>query len=95
MHTGANVGEEVVVSRFTEKMYRNARTTDRGMVTGEPYEPVRHTWGEVHERSRCIAGGLAAAGIGLGDAVGIGHNRRGLAPMKCGWPWRQYHRLGR
>ncbi len=71
VHTGANVGEEVVVSRFTEKMYRNARTTDRGMVTGEPHEPVRHTWGEVHERSRCIAGGLAAAGVGLGDAVGV------------------------
>lgn len=69
--TGAHVGEEVVVSRFTEKMYRNARTTDKGMVTGEPYEPVRHTWGEVHERSRRIAGGLAAAGIGLGDAVGV------------------------
>jgi len=41
------------------------------MVTGEPYEPVRHTWGEVHERARRIAGGLAAAGIGLGDAVGV------------------------
>ena len=45
------------------------RTT--GMVTGEPHEPVRHTWGEVHERARCIAGGLAAAGVGLGDAVGV------------------------
>src|ERR1700736_132498 len=63
--------EEVVVSRFTEKMYRNARTVTTGMVTGEPYEPVRHTWGEVHERARRIAGGLAAAGIGLGDAVGV------------------------
>ena len=34
------------------------------MVTGEPHEPVRHTWGEVHERARRIAGGLAAAGVG-------------------------------
>jgi fatty-acyl-CoA synthase len=59
------------VSRFTEKMYRNARTVTTGMVTGEPYEPVRHTWGEVHERARCVAGGLAAAGIGHGDAVGV------------------------
>ena len=59
------------MSRFTEKMYRSARTTGRGMVTGEPYEPVRHTWGEVHERARRIAGGLAAAGIGRGDAVGV------------------------
>src|SRR3954447_4184211 len=52
-------------------MYRNALTTDRGMVTGEPHEPVRHTWGEVHERARQIAGGLAAAGVGHGDAVGV------------------------
>ena len=59
------------MSRFTEKMYRNARTVTTGMVTGEPHEPVRHTWGEVHERARCIAGGLAAAGIGHGDAVGV------------------------
>ena len=59
------------MSRFTEKMYRNARTVTTGMVTGEPHEPVRHTWGEVHERARRIAGGLAAAGIGHGDAVGV------------------------
>jgi fatty-acyl-CoA synthase len=52
-------------------MYRNARAVKTGMVTGEPHEPVRHTWGEVHERARCIAGGLAAAGIGHGDAVGV------------------------
>jgi fatty-acyl-CoA synthase len=59
------------VSRFTDKMFHNALTSDRGMVTGEPQEPVRHTWGEVHERARCIAGGLAAAGVGPGDAVGV------------------------
>ncbi len=41
------------------------------MVTGEPHAPVRHTWGEVHERARCIAGGLAAAGVAHGDAVGV------------------------
>ncbi|MHA3019715.1 fatty acyl-AMP ligase [Mycobacterium sp. BMJ-28] len=59
------------MSRFTDKMYRSARESKRGMVTGEPYEPVRHTWGEVHERARRIAGGLAAAGIGPGDSVGV------------------------
>jgi fatty-acyl-CoA synthase len=52
-------------------MYRNARTVSTGMVTGEPHEPIRHTWGEVHERARNIAGGLAAAGIRYGDAVGV------------------------
>ena len=59
------------MSRFTDKMYYNARTSTRGMVTGEPHEPVRHTWGEVHERARRIAGGLAAAGIGHGDKIGV------------------------
>lgn len=63
--------EEVVVSRFTEKMFHNAMTSTKGMVTGEPLAPVRHTWGEVHEQARRIAGGLAAAGVGLGDAVGV------------------------
>jgi len=59
------------VSRFTDKMFHSARTSSKGMVTGEPHEPVRHTWAEVHERSRRIAGGLAAAGVGPGDAVGV------------------------
>src|ERR1700755_1200770 len=52
-------------------MFHNARISQKGMVTGDPHAPVRHTWGEVHERARCIAGGLAAAGIGMGDAVGV------------------------
>ena len=59
------------MSRFTEKMYRNALTASTGMVTGEPHEPVRHTWGEVHQKARRVAGGLAAAGVAHGDAVGV------------------------
>lgn len=59
------------MSRFTDNMFRSARESSKGMVTGEPHEPVRHTWAEVHERARRIAGGLAAAGVGPGDAVGV------------------------
>ncbi|TXI42682.1 MAG: long-chain fatty acid--CoA ligase [Mycobacterium sp.] len=59
------------MSRFTDKMFHNARISTKGMVTGEPHEPVRHTWGEVHERAKRIAGGLETAGVGLGDAVGV------------------------
>ena len=59
------------MSRFTDKMFHSAMTSEKGMVTGEPLESVRHTWREVYERSRCIAGGLAAAGVGRGDAVGV------------------------
>jgi fatty-acyl-CoA synthase len=67
---GATAGtEEAFVSRFTETMFRNAREGSKGMVTGEPHAPVRHTWGEVHQRARQVAGGLQAAGVGHGDAV--------------------------
>lgn len=59
------------MSRFTENMCANAQWSVNGMVTGEPHCPVRHTWREVHDRARRVAGGLAAAGVGHGDAVGV------------------------
>jgi fatty-acyl-CoA synthase len=52
-------------------MFDNAQSSLKGMVTGEPNAPVRHTWGQVHERGRRVAGGLAAAGVGHGDAVAV------------------------
>jgi fatty-acyl-CoA synthase len=52
-------------------MFRNARISSKGMVTGEPHTPVRHTWREIHARARKVAGGLAAVGVGHGDAVGV------------------------
>ena len=59
------------VSKFTDEMYATARTSDRGLITGEPDAPVRHTWGEIHVVARRMAGGLAASGVGPGDAVGV------------------------
>jgi fatty-acyl-CoA synthase len=52
-------------------MFANARCSRKGMVTGEPDAPVRHTWLEVHQRARHVAGGLAAAGVGHHDAVAV------------------------
>src|SRR6185312_513139 len=52
-------------------MYRNAQSSTKGMVTGEPGAPVRHSWAHVPERARRVAGGLAEAGIGPGDAVAV------------------------
>jgi fatty-acyl-CoA synthase len=59
------------VSRFSDTMYGNAHSSRNGMTTGEPHAPVRHSWAQVHERARRVAGGLAAAGVGHGDAVAV------------------------
>ncbi|MBH0776078.1 fatty acyl-AMP ligase [Nocardia bovistercoris] len=59
------------MSRFTDEMYATARSTTRGLVTGEPGAPVRRSWGEIHTLARRMAGGLVEAGIGHGDAVGV------------------------
>jgi fatty-acyl-CoA synthase len=61
----------MVLSKFTETMYDTAQSSSKGLITGEPNCPVRHSWSEVHERARRIAGGLAAAGVGRGDAVPV------------------------
>ena len=61
----------MVLSKFTDTMYGTAQSSSKGLVTGEPNCPVRHTWGQVHERARRIAGGLATAGVGHGDAVPV------------------------
>jgi fatty-acyl-CoA synthase len=68
---GCAAARGILLSRFTETMYANAQWSLNGMVTGEPDAPVRHTWLEVHKRARQVAGGLAAAGIGPGDAVAV------------------------
>ncbi len=59
------------MSRFTDELYANALSSSKGMVTGEPDTPVRHTWKQVHERAKQLAGGLAAAGLGPDDAIGM------------------------
>jgi fatty-acyl-CoA synthase len=52
-------------------MFANSQLSVNGMITGEPNAPVRHTWAEVHQRARQVAGGLAAAGVGPGDGVAV------------------------
>ncbi|MGH3823088.1 MAG: fatty acyl-AMP ligase [Pseudonocardiaceae bacterium] len=48
--------------------------SDRGMTTGEPTQPCRTTWTEVHQKARRAAGsliGTAAPGVQHGDAVAV------------------------
>ncbi len=59
------------MSRFTETMFANAQVSATGMITGEPDAPVQHSWAEVHQRARRVAGGLAAADVGHGDVVAV------------------------
>ena len=59
------------MSQFTQTMYDNAHRSSKGLNTGEPDAPIRHTWAQVHERARRVAGGLAEAGVGHGDAVAV------------------------
>ncbi|QRP47007.1 fatty acyl-AMP ligase [Amycolatopsis sp. FDAARGOS 1241] len=61
------------MSRFVDTLVGTAtgRGQQRGMVTGEPKEPVRRTWAEVHGQARKIAGGLVAGGLKPGSAVAV------------------------
>lgn len=61
------------MSRFVETLVRTAAEGGqlRGMVTGEPKEPVRRTWAEVHEQARRMAGALVAGGLEPGSAVAV------------------------
>lgn len=61
------------MSRFVDTLVASAmgRGQQRGMVTGEPKEPVRRTWAEVHEQAKRVAGGLVEGGLAPGSAVAV------------------------
>ncbi|GAB2657480.1 fatty acyl-AMP ligase [Prescottella soli] len=59
------------MSNFTDEMYAAAATSTRALITGEPGAPLRQQWSEVHAAARRMAGALADAGIGPGDAIGV------------------------
>ncbi|GAA5123918.1 fatty acyl-AMP ligase [Haloechinothrix salitolerans] len=62
------------MSRFVDQLISIALSDGggkRGMTTGEPHDPVRATWADVHEQARRVAGGLAADGLRPGGSVGV------------------------
>jgi fatty-acyl-CoA synthase len=62
---------EVRVSRFVDGVIATAGSVRTGMVTGEPDQPVRRTWTELHELARRIAGRLSGSGLEPGQAVAV------------------------
>ncbi|MGS0687500.1 fatty acyl-AMP ligase [Nakamurella sp. GG22] len=58
------------MSAFTDAL-RRAAEGDAGMTTGEPHEPVRTTWGQVHAAACAGARVLAERGVRPGDAVAV------------------------
>ena len=64
------------MSRFLATLLESAARSSHGMVTGEPREPVRHSWAEVHDRARAMVAALRAdddghPGLPRGAAVGV------------------------
>lgn len=58
------------MSSFTDAL-RSAAQGDTGMTTGEPDEPIRTTWAQVHAAACAGARVLAANGVRPGDAVAV------------------------
>jgi len=64
------------MSRFLATLLESATTTERGMSTGDPADPDRRTWNQVHETARGLADALRRGADGApalrpGDAVGV------------------------
>jgi fatty-acyl-CoA synthase len=64
------------MSRFLATLLESASRSAHGMVAGEPREPVRRTWPEVHERALAMAAALrdehdGRPGLAPGSAVGV------------------------
>ena len=81
------------MSRFLATLLASASRSAHGMVTGEPREPVRRTWAEVHERALAMAAALRAGhdgrpGFTPGSAVGVLAGEPGRrsprSPRPCG-----------
>jgi len=61
------------MTRFVDTLLDSARTggTTRGITTGEPGNPVRRTWAQVHDQARNMAGALLSGGLSPGAAVAV------------------------
>ena len=56
------------MSSLTDQMYANVATSPRGMITGTFEDPIRRSWGEVHDEARRMAGALSDMGVEPGTS---------------------------
>ncbi|HVV23926.1 MAG TPA: fatty acyl-AMP ligase [Pseudonocardiaceae bacterium] len=59
------------MSRFVDMLLATAAGSTQGIVTGEPGQPRRRTWGEVNGQAREMASALVAGGLAPGSAVAV------------------------
>ncbi|CAM4157165.1 fatty acyl-AMP ligase [Kibdelosporangium persicum] len=61
------------MSRFVDALLGNAATRGqvKGITTGEPGDPVRRTWAQVHQEARKMAGALVEGGLTPQSAVAV------------------------
>ena len=59
------------MSIFTREMLASAASSPRGLTVGTVADPVRLSWGEVHDQAKRMAGGLAAKGVGRHGSVAV------------------------
>src|SRR5262249_59499007 len=65
------------VSRFLDLLLKSAAESPRGMTTGEPHEPVRRSWAQVHAGARRMAADLVEVRLRPGTS---GHVLAGDPP---------------
>jgi fatty-acyl-CoA synthase len=61
------------MSRFIDELLCTAKGVGqtRGIVVGEPNQPARWTWAEIHHRARVMASALIDAEVRRGSVVGV------------------------
>ncbi|MGB6766024.1 MAG: long-chain fatty acid--CoA ligase, partial [Mycobacterium sp.] len=59
------------MSVFTREMLASAASSPHGLTVGTVADPIRLSWGEVHDQAKRMAGGLAARGVGRHGSVAV------------------------